>query len=64
MVENKHGGVREGAGRPKGALKEGEHKDKRIVIVCTPTEYDTIKHKAGEQGKTVTKYLLDLGLKV
>lgn len=60
--KNKHGGAREGAGRKKGSHNAGERKDKRVVLVCTQTEYDTIKEKASAQGKTVTKFLLDLAL--
>lgn len=62
MSENNHGGARAGAGRKKGGTNKGEKRDKRIVIVCTESEYNQIKLSAEKARKTVTKLLLDIAL--
>ncbi len=58
--ENTHGGARAGAGRKKGSVAKGEHKTGRIVISCLESEVELVKKLAGESGKTVSRFLMDL----
>lgn len=58
MEEKKHGGVRIGAGRPKGTGKG----TKRIVfqISCQLEELAFIEKQANEKGLTKSAYMLSL----
>lgn len=53
------GGVREGAGRPKGSLNKGEKKNGRIVISCTKKEEEQIKKIAKKMNKNVSSFIIE-----
>ena len=53
-----------GAGRPYGSTKPEENKkSKTIAIRLTALEYENIKEKADKCGKSISRFLVDLGLK-
>ncbi len=56
------GGFREGAGRPKGTCKPESEKTvyKNFTVCCLPEEYEVLKQKALESGKTISRFLIDL----
>jgi len=55
------GGIREGSGRPR---KKEEEKTvyKNFTVSCLPDEYEKIKALALQEGKTLSRYLVDLAL--
>ncbi|MDY2843494.1 hypothetical protein [Treponema sp.] len=63
MTDSKHGGKREGAGRPKGTTKENKKVYKTFSVSCLEHELALIKSNAEKQGKTPSRYLVDLALK-
>lgn len=63
MAESRHGGRREGAGRPKGTTKENRKVYKTFSVSCLENELALIKSNAEKQGKTPSRYLIDLALK-
>lgn len=63
MTDSKHGGKREGAGRPKGTTKENKKVYKTFSVSCLEHELALIKNNAEKQGKTPSRYLVDLALK-
>ena len=62
MAESRHGGKREGAGRPKGSTKENKKVYKTFSVSCLEHELELIKSNAEKQGKTPSRYLVDLAL--
>lgn len=48
-----------GGGRPR---KDEEARRKTISISGTPTEIETIRHKAKASGKTTSRFLIELAL--
>lgn len=62
MTELKHGGKREGAGRPKGTTKENKKVYKTFSVSCLENELAQIKINAEKQNKTLSRYLVDLAL--
>ena len=54
----------EAGGRPKGSVKPAdEHKVyKNFTVSCLPNEYEKIKALALQEGKTLSRYLVDLAL--
>lgn len=62
MTELKHGGKREGAGRPKGTTKENKKVYKTFSVSCLENELAQIKSNAEKQNKTLSRYLVDLAL--
>ena len=62
MIESKHGGKREGAGRPKGTTKENKKIYKTFSVSCLESEFILIKENAKKKGKTPSRYLVDLVL--
>lgn len=60
MTELKHGGKREGAGRPKGTTKENKKVYKTFSVSCLENELALIKSNAEKQNKTLSRYLVDL----
>ena len=56
-------GKREGAGRPKGTTKENKKVYKTFSVSCLEHELALIKSNAEKQGKTPSRYLVDLALK-
>ncbi len=60
------GGARPGAGRPKGSFKSGVPGRKTLfrsfTVSSYPEEYEEIKSKAAEAGKSVSRFLIDLAL--
>lgn len=62
MTELKHGGKREGAGRPKGTTKENKKVYKTFSVSCLKNELALIKSNAEKQNKTLSRYLVDLAL--
>lgn len=64
MNENTRGGKRRGAGRKKGSTTGGTgYKTGRIVISCLESEEAEIRCQAAANGKTVSRYLVELALK-
>lgn len=60
-VKSTHGGARAGAGRKKGSTTNSTgYKTGRIVISCLESEEALIKQMAKEQGKTVSRLIIDL----
>lgn len=57
-----HGGKRAGAGRPKGSTKEIKKVYKTFSVSCLDSEYEELKAKAELEGKTISRYLIDLAL--
>ena len=61
-MEEKRGGKRQGAGRPKGTT--GAYKkvkrDKQISLCMTEEELERLQYCADKQGKTRTSLLVDL----
>lgn len=62
MTELKHGGKREGAGRPKGTTKKNKKVYKTFSVSCLENELAQIKSNAEKQNKTLSRYLVDLAL--
>lgn len=59
-----HGGARAGAGRKKGSTTNSTgYKTGRIVISCLESEEEAVRRKAREQGKTVSRLVIDSVLK-
>lgn len=56
----KHGGKREGAGRPK--INDGTEKSVQIAFRVTEHQKKLIAAKAEKQGLTISQYLLKLVL--
>lgn len=63
MTDSKRGGKREGAGRPKGTTKENKKIYKTFSVSCLEDELELIKTNGKNQGKTLSRYLIDLALK-
>lgn len=57
------GGTRAGAGRKKGSVKGDNYASARIVLCCTPEEADKIKALAKENGKNVSRFIVETVLK-
>lgn len=57
------GGTRAGAGRKKGSVKGDNYASARIVLYCTPEEADKIKALAKENGKNVSRFIVETVLK-
>lgn len=57
------GGPRAGAGRKKGSVKGDNYASARIVLCCTPEEADKIKALAKENGKNVSRFIVETVLK-
>ena len=55
------GGYREGSGRPKKSLEE-KTIYKNFTVSCLPEEYEAVKALATKEGKTLSRYLIDLAL--
>lgn len=53
------GGSRAGAGRKKGSIKGDNYASARIVLCCTPEEAEKIKTLAKENGKNVSRFIID-----
>ena len=53
------GGSRAGAGRKKGSIKGDNYASARIVLCCTPEEAEKIKALAKENGKNVSRFIVD-----
>ena len=62
MQEFTHGGKRDGAGRPKGSVKENKKIYKTFSVSCLEEEYFSIKQNAEKNKKTISRYLIDLAL--
>lgn len=56
----KHGGKREGAGRPKKS--DGTQKSVQIAFRVTEHQKEVLFAKAEKAGKTLSEYLLDIVL--
>lgn len=66
-IENGHGGARSGAGRKSGGKNSVPRsaetkKTGRIVISCLESEAEQIKALAEKNGKTTSRFLLELAL--
>ncbi len=59
MESSSWGGARDGAGRKKGSLGKGEKHTGRLVIVCLESEEAEIKRLAKQEGKNVSRFVLD-----
>lgn len=64
MKGNKgRGGLRPGAGRPKGSTKnDGEYKSGRLVLSCLESEAAAIRARARALGLSVSRYLVSLAV--
>lgn len=62
MADSNRGGKREGAGRPKGTVKENKKVYKTFSVSCLEHELELIKRNAEKRGKTPSRYLVDLAL--
>jgi len=58
IKESKRGGKREGAGRPKG-----NDPIKKFSMSAHLSEYLLIKENAQKEGKSISRYLIDLAIK-
>ncbi|WP_308687473.1 hypothetical protein [uncultured Treponema sp.] len=59
-----HGGARTGAGRKKGSTTNSTgYKTGRIVISCLESEEKAIRQIAKEQGKTISRLVIESILK-
>ncbi len=53
------GGARDGAGRPKGSVKQGEKRDRNVGIRVTETELAMLKEKAELSGLGLTDLIIE-----
>ncbi len=58
ITKSKRGGVRAGAGRPKG-----DNPTKKFSMSARTSEYLLIEQAASKEGKTISRYLVELALK-
>ena len=56
-MSNKHGGKREGAGRPEGTIMPEEQKRKMRNFRATDKEYEIIKSNAEKDGINISEFI-------
>ncbi len=68
MENEKRGGKRAGAGRPKGAPNKGTELGRKTLFKSTtisgaPSEIDALKELAEKNGKSLSRFIIETLLK-